>query len=191
MPEVFHLSRQLEKAEYDKHQNAIFDEGYRKFLSRLFDPLSQKLLQKHQSQIHQSHKQQPKQGLDFGCGPGPALQALFEEAGFIMNTYDIFYQPDESVLSQTYDFITLTEVIEHLGQPQAVLDKLWGLLKPEGYLGVMTKLVKNRETFINWHYKNDQTHISFFSMTTIEYIAQQFDAKLIVVADDAFIFEKQ
>ena len=35
-------------------------------------------------------------GLDFGCGPGPALTLLMEEAGFAkMNLYDPFYFADE------------------------------------------------------------------------------------------------
>jgi hypothetical protein len=40
-----HLSAVEEKAYYDLHENQPNDPGYRKFLSRLFDPLNARLLQ--------------------------------------------------------------------------------------------------------------------------------------------------
>ena len=43
VPTEFHLTREEEKAQYDLHENDPNDSGYRQFLSRLADPLLEKL----------------------------------------------------------------------------------------------------------------------------------------------------
>lgn len=42
---------------------------------------------------------------------------MLEEAGHNMALYDIYYHPDTAVLEKQYDFMTATEVIEHLYHP--------------------------------------------------------------------------
>jgi len=167
-----------EKREYDLHQNSIGDPGYRRFLSRLASPLMERL-------------PPGASGLDFGCGPGPALAAMFEEAGFKISLYDIFFYPDESVLAPAYHFITATEVVEHLHQPGPELDRLWALLLPGGYLGVMTKLVRDREAFSRWHYKNDPTHVCFFSEATWRWWAVRNGATLTRVGADVVLLQRR
>lgn len=171
------LSSEDEKAVYDKHQNAPNDQDYRKFLSRLFIPLLENL-------------KPGDTGLDFGCGPGPTLSVMFEEQGFSVQLYDIFYNNNPSVLKRHYQFITATEVIEHLQRPGAVVSQLWQLLKPGGTLGVMTKLLINKEAFSSWHYKNDQTHICFFSRQTFNWLANELDAQLTIVGNDVILLTK-
>lgn len=175
VPPEFHLSAAAEKAEYDLHCNETGDPGYRAFLGRLAGPLAARL-------------DVGARGLDFGCGPGPALAAMLAERGFSVKLYDIFYYPDKTVLEQHYDFICATEVVEHLSEPGAVLERLWGLLKPGAYLGVMTKLVRDREAFARWHYKNDPTHICFFSEQTWRWwarnngaVLERFDADVMLL----------
>ena len=124
-----------ERAEYALHQNDTEDAGYRRFLSRLAEPLMQRL-------------ERGAHGLDFGCGPGPALAAMLREAGFRVALYDPFFHPDRAVLSASYDFITATEVVEHLHRPGAELSALWERLQAGGYLGIMTKMVLDREDVI-------------------------------------------
>lgn len=171
------LSPQEEQAEYDKHQNSPYDAGYRKFLSRLFIPLHTRL-------SPSSH------GLDFGSGPGPTLSLMFEEAGHHMNLFDPFYAPQKDVLSVQYDFITASEVVEHLHDTAAELMLLWSILKPGGWLGIMTKLVLDRVAFSRWHYKNDPTHVCFFSSKTMDWLARQWQAELLQVGKDVFLFQK-
>ena len=173
-----HLPANREKAEYDKHQNAIDDPGYRQFLSRIFAPASRLL------------ENRPTNGLDFGCGPGPALAAMFSEAGHEMALYDVFYHADNTVFTKQYDFITMTEVIEHLATPRGELERLWQCLVPGGFLAVMTKLVIDREAFKSWHYKNDPTHIAFYSLATLDYLAGWLGAELRIHAADAFTLHK-
>ena len=131
------------------------------------------------------------QGLDFGCGPGPALAAIFVEAGFNMSVYDPYFAPDEIVLTGQYDFVTCTEAIEHFYQPHKEWELLVSLVREGGMLGIMTKLARDVEAFSRWHYKNDPTHVSFFSKETFLYLAKRDGLSIEFVADDAIILIKK
>lgn len=176
LPKVF-LSPLEEKTVYDHHENSPQDSRYRQFLSRIFEPLSQQLATQ-------------SSGLDFGSGPGPTLNVMFEEAGHRMEIYDPFYSPDSALLQRQYDFITATEVVEHLHHPRLELDRLWACLKPNGLLGIMTKRVDDLSSFSNWHYKNDPTHVCFFSLATFRWLAKHWDATLTVPEKDVVIFQR-
>jgi hypothetical protein len=127
-------------------------------------------------------------GLDFGSGPGPTLSVMFQEAGHNVNLYDIFYAPDASVFDQKYDFVTTSEVVEHLNDPKEELHRLWQCIKPQGYLGIMTKLVIDRESFARWHYKNEPTHIRFYSQATFRWLAGLWGAQVAFIDNDVMIF---
>jgi len=182
VPPAFHLSAAEEKAYYDLHENRPDDPGYRRFLGRLFTPLKDCLAPN-------------SRGLDFGCGPGPALAKMFEEAGHSVALYDIHYAPDETVLTARYDFITLSEVVEHLAEPGRELDRLWAALVPGGVLGVMTKRVRDAQAFKTWHYITDPTHICYFSDATFRWLADRWSrngapATLILAGDDVVLIRK-
>lgn len=177
VPDQFHLDPEREKTIYDMHQNHIHDEGYRQFLNRIYQPMVARL-------------SPAAEGLDFGCGPGPALAEMFREKGFHVSLYDLYYFPDDSVLSNHYDFIVATEVVEHLAYPGVVLDQLWDLLKPGGALGIMTKRVKGKKEFSSWHYKNDPTHICFFHESSFHFLKKKWNASLEIISDDVVIFSK-
>jgi hypothetical protein len=177
VPRPFWLSLDEQRATYDLHENDAGDAGYRRFLSRLSVPLLEKL--------------SPNQvGLDFGCGPGPALPALMEAQGHRMDVYDPFYFNDPTVFQKQYDFICATEVVEHLSDPNDVFGVLFNLLRRGGWLGIMTKLAMDVNAFSKWHYIRDRTHICFYSHSTFEYIARRFDAELTFVAKDALLLQK-
>lgn len=113
-------------------------------------------------------------GLDFGSGPEPVLAKLLErDYGFKMDIYDLFYSPHKSYDKQTYDFITVTEVLEHLRSPMAYFELFRSLLKANGILAIMTNFHHGSETHFNsWHYTRDQSHISFYTPKTFEVIAE-------------------
>jgi len=171
------LSLAEEKQVYDQHENSPDDTGYRHFLNRIFVPMSQ-------SAKPYSH------GLDFGSGPGPTLSIMFAEAGHSMTIYDPFYAPDKQCFQQNYDFISASEVVEHLHQPGEELNRLWSCLKSGGILGIMTKRVIDQPAFANWHYKKDPSHVCFFSLETFQWLAQQWQAELIVAGKDVVLFKK-
>jgi len=178
VPKPYWLSPEDEKATYDLHENNEQDPGYRQFLSRLSTPLLKKLNSK-------------QKGLDFGCGPGPTLSAILKEQGHQVDLYDPFYHNDPSVLHKNYDFICATEVVEHMRDPDKDFSALFQMLKPDGWLGIMTKLVIDQDAFSQWHYIRDMTHICFFSRSTFEYLAQRFNADLNFVANDVILINKK
>lgn len=171
VPRDYHLSSTAEKAEYDKHENSLTDAGYLKFLSRVSSPLVKRL-------------SQPSKGLDFGCGPAPALAEQLKLHGHSVALYDLYYFPDSSVLTEQYDFITCTEVIEHIAHPAVVFEQWMKCLKPEGILAIMTKRVIDQSAFQNWHYKNDPTHICFYSEATFEWLANRWNLTLEIIDQD-------
>jgi len=176
LPHQF-LSPEAEKALYDLHENSPDDSGYRRFLGRLAGPVSQRLAP-------------GSYGLDFGSGPGPTLSVMLEELGHSMTIFDVIYAPDHEALQKEYDFITASEVVEHLHHPRQELERLWTCLKPGGLLGIMTKRVIDQEAFSRWHYKNDLTHVCFFSLETFQWLAAHWDAKLTVPGDDVVLLRK-
>lgn len=146
-------SLSTEYAQYRLHHNVVTDSGYRQFLSRLATPLLERLASN-------------LSGLDYGCGPGPALAAMLAEAGHRMTLYDPLFHDDPMALAKRYDFITCTEVAEHFHRPADEFIRLDGLLKPGGWLAVMTQFQTDDATFGRWHYRRDPTHVVFYREAT-------------------------
>ncbi len=155
-----HLSSERERAEYDLHENDPGDERYRAFLSRLAGPLLTRL-------------QPGMQGLDYGCGPGPTLSVMLREHGMAVDDYDPLYAPDGGLLRSEYDFVTATEVVEHFCSPAVAWRQLASLVRSGGWLGIMTLLAPvDAESFVRWWYKNDPTHVSFYTVNTFDWLAE-------------------
>ncbi|HBU58492.1 MAG TPA: methyltransferase [Verrucomicrobiales bacterium] len=170
-------SLKMEKSHYDLHENNPKDSDYRNFLARLTKPLLKRL--------------EPNcSGLDFGCGPGPTLSIMMEEAGHKVSLYDPIYYPEVSPLSKSYDFITATEVFEHLHQPAKDLEILFNNLKAGGWLGIMTKRVLNKEAFAKWHYIQDPTHVCFWSETTFKWVAEKWRTSVEFPQADVVLLQK-
>jgi len=177
VPGEFHLNASQEKAEYDKHQNDPQDKGYQGFLARTTQPLF-------------SRMNAQSDGLDFGCGPGPAISDMAKEYELKVSNYDLYYFNNPELLKLKYDFVTMTEVIEHIARPAPLLEQLDSLLRPCAILAIMTKRVLDEEAFKRWHYKNDPTHISFYSIETFEWIAEKLNWQLEVIEQDVVFFHK-
>lgn len=171
-------TRDEEFARYETHENDPADEHYRTFLGQLFHPLNKVL-------------EPESKGLDFGSGPGPTLNIMFEEEGHEMRIYDSFYHKDPSVFDETYDFITATEVVEHLFHPRLELERLWRCLRPGGYFGIMTKIAKDdADFFAGWHYRIDNTHVTFYTRKTFQWMASHWNASLTFHSNRVIIFQK-
>ena len=176
VPSRFWPTPEEEHARYDQHRNSPDDLGYREFLSRPCRAVRDRV-------------PPPATGLDFGSGPGPTLSLMLAGAGYDMRVYDVFYAPDESVLEGPYDFVTCTEVIEHLHDPATVLSGVVERLRPGGWLVVQTQLAPGHEAFATWRYRRDQTHVGFYSETTFRHLARMLDCRLERAADDVFAFQ--
>ena len=92
--------------------------------------------------------------------------------------------------SAEYDFVTATEVVEHLKNPQHELQRLYRLVKQGGTLGIMTKLATDKSAFENWHYKRDPTHICFFSKPTFEWLGKTWQSEIEFIGADVILIHK-
>jgi SAM-dependent methyltransferase len=167
-----------ELARYRKHENDPNDPGYRRFLSQLARPLLERLAP-------------GLDGLDYGCGPGPALAAMLAEAGHHVRLYDPFFRPDRSALERTYDFITCTETAEHFHRPADEFATLDGLLLPGGWMGIMTCFLTDDRGFPEWNYRTDPTHVVFYREETFRRLAARFGWSCEIPSPNVVLLRKQ
>lgn len=172
-----HPSAEEERSRYDEHENDPADPRYRAFLSRLADPLALRL-------------PPGARGLDFGCGPGPALALMLTDAGYPTATWDPFYAPDQGPLADRYDFVTATEVVEHFHDPAGSFRRLNALVRPGGFVGIMTALLTDDVTVETWWYVRDPTHVSFYRPRTLDWLAHRLGWTLEERTDRVAIFRK-
>lgn len=131
-----------------------------------------------------------QQGIDIGCGPGPALAHQLSDDGFPCTYYDPLFFPQEERLKQQYDFVTATEVVEHLREPAVTWQQLHKLVAPSGLLAIMTSWRVAPEKFAQWHYPRDPTHIGFYQPSTFEWLAQQWGWQVDFPASNVCIFQR-
>lgn len=166
-----------EKKHYLLHQNGPQHDGYVSFLRRAIDPIK-------------SHLLPNLQALDFGCGPGPAIKYILQSYQISCDSYDPFFFP-EGIKNEKYNLIFATECLEHFHDPQKEIVKILDLLKKGGLLSIMTSLHQGLEHFQDWYYTKDQTHVVFYSKQTMEWIAKNFNVRLIYTDNiRVIVFEK-
>jgi hypothetical protein len=176
VPESFHVSAESEKARYEEHNNDPEDIRYRQFLERITVPIIERF-------------PEGAKGLDFGCGPTPLLSVILQESGFEMEVYDPIYAPDKGILKREYDFVVSTEVLEHLKRPLDEIEKLYAIVGSGGMLAIMTRPLDKTVDFRGWRYKNDRTHIAFFSVETFDWISARLNMAYKQVGHDIFVFD--
>lgn len=158
---IYCLSLEKENSLYNNHQNSLKNEGYVQMFENFLDYFWNDLTCKDKS-------------LDFGSGPTPVLSQLLQKRGVQVDCYDKFYQPIKCFENQTYDFITSTEVFEHLDDPLTTLLLLAKHLRPQGIFAIMTLFHQNDQAhFLTWWYRRDPTHITFYTPKTLEVLANQ------------------
>jgi SAM-dependent methyltransferase len=171
------LPADAEHRHYLTHENEVDDPGYRRFLARLAEPLLERLAP-------------GASGLDYGCGPGPALAHMLREAGHEVALFDPFFRPGRTVLDETYDFVTCTEVAEHFFEPAAEFERIDRLLRPGGWLGLMTSFQTDDDKFANWHYRRDPTHVVFYKRETLAFMADRLGWRFESPAKDIALMRK-
>lgn len=162
MDSKFWPSKKEEKKHYETHNNDVNDPRYQKFTS----PISNYVLKNYTTD---------SLGLDFGSGTGPVISKVLKDLGYRIFQYDPFFAVDPTALQNQYDFIVSCEVIEHFYNPYQEFETLKKLLKPNGKLICMTLLYKDEIDFENWYYKNDPTHVFFYSEKTVDFIRNKFN----------------
>jgi len=179
IPPAFHLSPAQEYARYLLHQNSGANTGYVKFLM-----VAVECLKNHLSKTHQG----APTVLDYGSGPGPVLVELLNQHGFAAVGYDPHFGDQSvpgivvtaSLVGQgPFDAVVSTETVEHFRTPRIEWKKMIALIRPGGFLVVVTSLVVPGIDLSKWHYANDPTHIVFYSESTFRYIAEQWGLSLV------------
>ncbi len=141
--------------------------------------------------------------LDYGSGSGLLTEA-FRKIGFKVDCYEpmVHGEFNRESYSEAYDVIILNEVVEHLEDINKTLDIVYSVLAVNGAVFIKTLLTdqlindpeKFKESFKHWWYKDDPTHISFFSFLTIDYICHDRGRNLVARAisynDNSVVLQK-
>ncbi|GJL79558.1 MAG: hypothetical protein NPINA01_25470 [Nitrospinaceae bacterium] len=179
VPENHFLPEKEEVEHYLKHENSLENQGY----VQMFQEKIQ-VIQNICPNIHSV--------LDYGCGYEPVLKTLLIREGCEVEGYDPHFFPDAD-LSKPFDLIISTETFEHFQHPGKEIRSLIPLLNPGGYLAVMTRLVPKKnnppslESFDNWYYKRDPTHIAFYSSETFAWMAHTFGMQIVFNNEKDFV----
>ncbi len=173
----YFLSADKEKTRYQLHQNDVTDLGYQNFVS----PIIQAIFEEYEN----NHI-----GLDFGSGSGPVITTLLEKKGYNITSYDPFFAPNNKALKKTYDYIVCCEVIEHFYNPFKEFELLFSLLNPNGTLYCKTYIYDQSIDFKSWWYKNDTTHVFFYTKNTLQWITKRFGFKNIGIKKNLIALKK-
>lgn len=177
VPGQFHPSPEEEYQRYLKHNNNVFDQGYKASVQPVIDHVLSNYSPDHQ-------------GLDYGSGPSSAVVYWLRQAGYNIMEYDPFFKPHTPLGENSFDYITCTEVMEHFRQPFESFVKMRGLLRPGGVLICTTKLYNEKINFESWHYKNDITHLFFYTEKSIAQLADLAKFSQYQTGDKLILFRK-
>jgi 2-polyprenyl-3-methyl-5-hydroxy-6-metoxy-1,4-benzoquinol methylase len=154
------VSREAERTRYDEHHNTLSDQSYVDYCRGVA------------ALLHTIPLVDPSV-LDFGCGQHQVLARLLAREGIRCRAYDPLYGIGMPALEGTYDVVIMCECIEHLRGLAAEVRRVMRLLVPSGYLIVRTELLADLQNFASWWYIRDCTHINFFSLTAMRYVAER------------------
>lgn len=137
----------------------------------------------------QEHAPTPGRALDVGCAAGFFLSVL-REAGWQVAGVELSPQIASHALArfgiedlhvgtldsapfreQSFDLITLWDVVEHVPDPVALLRRARELLKPNGVLLLETQNVDSRFAKLlgrRWQHYKHQEHLYHFNPATVE-----------------------
>lgn len=173
----YYLTTEQEKCRYEEHHNDVNDLGYQKFTSPITNNILEKFSPKHL-------------GLDYGCGTGPVISKMLQDKGYKVELFDPYFYPNQKYLDYRYDYIIACEVFEHFYHPKEEIERLIGLLKPNGYLYIMTHLYSSQIDFKKWYYRKDPTHVFIYTEKSISFIANKYSMYIERQSDRLIILKK-
>ncbi|MFC5044594.1 class I SAM-dependent methyltransferase [Aquimarina hainanensis] len=174
---IYFLSAEEEKARYELHNNDIHNIGYQKFVSPIVEDV-------------RTHYSKQHKGLDYGSGSGPVITSLLRDSKYDITTYDPYFDPNQNALSGNYDYIVCCEVMEHFYTPFKEFNMLHSLLVPGGRLFCKTTLYQPGVKFETWWYKNDPTHVFFYSENTLLWIQKNIGFSELFLTKNLITFLK-
>jgi len=153
VPPSDYCTRAHELSRYALHNNSLSNKNYVSYIAQLIPLL-----------LCGSHRKPAV--LDFGSGPARVLEYLLRRENVRCTSYDPLYDVNATALSQAYDIVVMNEVIEHLRKVGDECARIGECIHPGGRLVVRTRILDNQPDFGSWWYKNDITHINFFSISS-------------------------
>ena len=174
------VDSQTEKKHYDKHKNSFESVGYVEMFEQFIDKAIEPYIENIES------------ALDFGCGYASVLVELLRRKGLEVDKYDLYYFPKKVYEGKKYDLITSTEVFEHLKEPTETLKTLANSINSTGYIIIMTSFPpKDDYNFLNWWYRRDITHISFFTPKSFEIMGESVGLRVVnLIIPNIVVFQK-
>jgi 2-polyprenyl-3-methyl-5-hydroxy-6-metoxy-1,4-benzoquinol methylase len=157
-------------------------------------PLDEK---NHNSLLRLIKKQKPLKGsqiLDVGCGSGKFVKYLrgkgleafgLEPSKALFNTFlknSYFFNTTASGFlvqfpSDKFDIIVVSDVLEHIEEPQPFIKDIYSLMSPGAVLFISTPNTSSLFAKVagkNWHYYN-KYHLSLFSKSILAKTLARFD----------------
>jgi len=172
----YYMSAESEKKRYKLHENSSDNKGYLSYLNHIIENSITPFLKPGNSLF------------DFGCGPEKTWANLLKGRGYNVSTYDPYFDNNKDWLNNNFDAITSIEVFEHLMYPKKELNNISSCQETGSFLIIRTMLHNNYwEDFINWWYKDDPTHVSFYSTASVDYICRTWNYKLIQIINNCEI----
>ena len=169
------LSPDNERERYLKHNNDVNDIRYQKFVMPLVDEIKRNYSVKHY-------------GLDFGAGTGPVITRLLRDSGYKIELYDPFFWNNVKSLKCKYDYIICCEAIEHFRNPGNEFKLLRSLMNKNGMLLCKTSLYNETLDFESWYYKNDPTHVVFYTEKTLGLIKAKYNFTSLAITENFIKF---
>ena len=143
-----------------------------------------------------------KRILEVGCGSGAILKYLYDSRGDVkgidlsreyleygkerygldLSVTDVFDLPDR----HKFDLIIYSDVLEHILDPVAHLDKIKRLLKEEGLLYIKVPGIKNlyRPYLADFLKSIQNAHVYYYSLTTLRNLMECVAGFRMVYADE-------
>ncbi len=163
-------TREEEESRYLEHNNSPEDGRYVRYLRSFAE---EALL---------PYVKPPQKVLDFGSGPSPVFARLLGDAGFSVDLYDPLFAPHSAWRDKQYEAITAIEVAEHLFEPLNTFREISRLIRPGGYLVLRTLLhYSDRGRFASWWYRQDPTHVTFYSPRSFAVLAELLRFELVTI----------
>jgi len=175
----FHPNLEKELKQYTCHNNSFESAGYVKIFEDLISEYIKPL------NIH-------GKVLEYGSGPGPVLKELLMREELDVYDFDPIFNDNKDYENHRYQLITSTEVAEHFKDPLREFSHLFSLLDEKGYLLIVTKF-RNMDLneFLNWWYRRDSTHLSFYTIKAFKEIEKKFNFSIIINNNvNVIIFQK-
>jgi len=160
---------------YKQHNNVIEDDRYVDYFLRIKERI-------------EKHIKLEGLLLDYGAGENAVFAQILNEKGIDTKTYDLFFPHSEDYDQFDYDIIIMIEVAEHFVNPLEDLGNAIRLLETGGFLVIHTYTIE--EPFTSWWYRRDPTHRSFYTIKTMDEIANYFSLEKLHFDDKLFIFRK-